>query len=111
MTARVAAPHLWRRLGTRGGRLGGRWPRNKTTRQPRDGAASQSNKSIQKEQIMKRRFRPTVIAAVLVALVAFSAATARAQVLDQVPADALVVVRIKNIEAVSKKVADYSAAL
>src|SRR5688500_15115855 len=57
------------------------------------------------------RYRPAAVVAMLAALVLSSAAAARAQVLDQVPADALVVVKIKNIGDVSKKAADFMAAL
>lgn len=51
---------------------------------------------------MKRVFRPAIAAFVLLAVFI---GHARAQVLEQVPSDALVVLRVKNLQDVSNKVA------
>ena len=54
----------------------------------------------------------TACGAVLAAVLALGSATAaRAQVLQQVPSDALVVVKVSNLKAVSDKVAKFAEAL
>src|SRR5688500_14557843 len=63
-----------------------------------------------------QRFRSTPLAAALAALAAlmiggFGAARARAQVMDQVPADALLVLKVNNPQSVSKKIARFSEAV
>jgi hypothetical protein len=57
-------------------------------------------------------FRSTAVLAAFTGLVTLSAGTAaRAQVLEQVPSDALVVFKVSNLKAVSDKVAKFGAAL
>ncbi len=56
-----------------------------------------------------RRARNLTAAAVL--MMAAMAGSARAEVLDVVPSDAVMVVRVKNLEDVSKKIADLSQKL
>ena len=58
------------------------------------------------------RVRSTAVMAVFAGLVALSATVpARAQVLEQVPSDALVVIKVSNLKAVSDKVAKFGSAL
>src|SRR5688572_32990086 len=58
------------------------------------------------------RPRVTAFGAVLAAALVFVASpAARAQVLEQVPSDALVVIKVSNLKAVSDKVAKFSEAV
>lgn len=57
------------------------------------------------------RFRSTAVLAVVAGLVTLSGATSKAQVLDQVPPDAMVVLKVSNLKVVSDKVAQFGTAL
>lgn len=57
------------------------------------------------------RLRSTALMAVFAGLVVLSGTAARAQVLDQVPPDAMVVFKVGNLKAVSDKVAKFGSAL
>ena len=55
--------------------------------------------------------RSSAVVAVFAGFVALAGTTARAQVLDQVPSDAVVVVKVSNLKVVSDKIAKFGAAL
>ncbi len=60
---------------------------------------------------MKRVRRSAAVLAAVAVVVAFAGQAARAQVLQQVPSDAMVVFKVSNLKAVSDKVAKFSEAL
>jgi hypothetical protein len=64
-----------------------------------------------KEQSMKRQRSMYAMLTVCAAVLVLGAATARAQVLQQVPSDAVVVIKIGNLKAVSDKVAKFATEL
>jgi hypothetical protein len=55
--------------------------------------------------------RPTALVAAFAILAAFAGQSARAQVLQQVPSDAMVVFKVSNLKAVSDKAAKFAGAL
>lgn len=57
------------------------------------------------------RLRSTALTAAFAGLVMLSGTAARAQVLEQVPPDAMVVIKVGNLKAVSDKVAKFGSAL